>query len=153
MVHEADLMLRSLLADLGELPGVTCVTCRDPRLPPIDGVETVVPREGDDPFNCFVRALAGVDAAWPTAPESGGALERLGRLTLERGVQLLGSHPDAVKLTTSKKATADWLSACGLPTVPTFTRDQVLPLIDGAWIVKPEDGAGSEGAEPAADRQ
>jgi len=151
LAHEADLMVQSLLGDLAEIPGVHCLTSRDSRLPPVTGVETLLAAPGEDPFSLYARGLAAADAAWPTAPETGGALERLGRLTLSHGRLLLGSHPDAVRLTASKRATVTALSAAGIRAVPTFGLEDDLPDLPGRWVLKPDDGAGSEDTLLVAD--
>jgi len=148
---EADLMVGTVLRDLGEIPGVRCLTSRDPRLPPIPGVETLVPSAGEDPFSLYRRGLALTDAAWPTAPETNGVLERLGRLTLMQDRILLGTHPDTVRLTASKRATAAHLSGAGIPSVPTFTVADDPLDIPGPWVVKPDDGAGAEDMMVVAD--
>ncbi len=153
LVHEADLMLRTLLRDLATLPGIACVTTRDPRLPPLRDVEVLVPTPGEGPFDLYRRGLFAAEWVWPTAPETGGILERLGRLALAEDRRLLGSHPDAVKLTAGKRATARHLARHGIAVVPTPARDDDVPLEHGgAWVVKPDDGAGAEGMVVVADR-
>jgi predicted ATP-grasp superfamily ATP-dependent carboligase len=114
-------------------------------------VETLAARAGEDVFSTYGRGVAASDAAWPTAPETGGVLERLGRLTLGAGRLVLGSHPDAVRLTASKRATAAALSAAGIRAVPTFGAGDALPPIPGPWVIKPDDGAGSEDTTVVAD--
>lgn len=151
LTHEADLMVRAVLGDLGEIPGVHCLTSRDPRLPPIPGFETLVPPPGEDPFSLYQRGLALTDAAWPTAPEANGMLERLGRLTLRQDRILLGTHPDTVRLTASKRATAGHLASAGIPAVPTLTVADGPLDIPGPWVVKPDDGAGAEDMRVVAD--
>ena len=115
LVREAELMVRTLTRDLCEA-GATVVT----------------------------DTLDGADAAWIIAPETGGLLERLSRRAVDAGVRLLGSSPEAVALTASKLATAGRLEAAGLPVIPTFTVSDELPLYPGRWVVKPDDGAGSD---------
>ncbi len=144
LVREADLMVRSLLEDLARIPGVERLASRDPRLPALAGVETLVASPGEDPFSLYARGVAQAQAAWPTAPETGGVLERLGRLTLRQGRLLLGCHPDAVRLSASKRATAAALSAAGIRAVPTFAPGDQLPDLPGRWVLKPDDGAGAE---------
>lgn len=144
LVHEADLMVRSLLTDLGEIPGVECFTSRDSRLAPIANVEMLPAPNGEDPFEFYTRALDTADAAWPTAPETGFSLERLGRLTLMQDRVLLGTHPDTVRLTGSKLWTATHLASTGVPVVPTFGFSDRLLNLSGNWVVKPDDGAGAE---------
>lgn len=144
LVHEADLMVRTLLEDLAEIPGVECFTTRDPRLPPIAGVETLAPLPDESALDLYWRGLVTADAAWPTAPETGFALEQLGRMTLMHDRVLLGTHPDSVRLTGSKSGTAAHLAAAGIPVAPTFGFSEPLINFPGRWVVKPDDGAGSD---------
>lgn len=151
LVHEADLMVRSLLKDLAEIPGVECFTSRDPRLPSISSVEILTPAPEELPFDLYQRGLATADAAWPTAPETAFALERLGRLTQMADRVLLGTHPDTVRLTGSKLWTATHLAASNIPVVPTFSTSDQLFNIPGRWVVKPDDGAGAEDTQVVSD--
>jgi tyramine---L-glutamate ligase len=151
LTREADLMVRSLIEELASVPGVELLATRDPRLPPLDGVTVVPPEPGESPFDLYARVLSRVDAAWPTAPETGGVLERLARLTVAHRRQLVGSEADAIELTASKRRTASHLRAAGIPTVPTYLRGDPLPPLDGPWIVKPDDGAGSDGTTRLSD--
>jgi predicted ATP-grasp superfamily ATP-dependent carboligase len=144
LTHEADRMVRALLADLAVIPGIELLTSRDPRLPPIEGFTVLEPRIGESLAELYSRGLAQVDAAWPTAPESGGALLQLATLTRDSGRQLLGSAPDAVALATSKMATARLLQSAGIPVVDTYVAPRALPELPGAWVIKPDDGAGCE---------
>ena len=147
IAHEGDLMLRALIEDLGELPGVDVFTSRDPRLPALPGIETILPLPGEDVFALFARGLRSADAAWPTAPETGGTLERLAQATLARGVALLGCSPAGVRLAASKRATAHALRAAGVPVVPTFAHADRPVASPGPWITKPDDGVGCEDTE------
>lgn len=150
LVREADLMLRALLRDFANQP-VTLLTTRDPRLPPLEGVATLVPTAQEDGAALFSRALDQVDAAWPTAPETDGTLEFLARLTLARGRVLVGCRPDAIAVAASKARTAATLAAAGIPAVPTFTSPDQFPDWPGPWVVKPDDGAGSDDTRRVAD--
>jgi predicted ATP-grasp superfamily ATP-dependent carboligase len=147
LAREGDLMLATLVADLAELPGITVLAGRDPRLPPLPACETLRPRPGEGPSALYARGLAASDAAWPTAPESGGILERLCRETTDAGRLLLGCRPDAVHLTASKRATALALRTRGIPAVPTFALGELPAPTGGPWVVKPDDGAGCEDTE------
>lgn len=144
LVHEADLMIRALLADLAQCDGILPVTTRDHRLPPITGHETFVVERLQDPMIAFDLALATADAAWIIAPETGGDLERLARHVVARGRTLIGPDPDAIAIATSKRATAEALASGGVPVVPTFTSADEIPPLPGLWVVKPDDGAGAE---------
>lgn len=145
LVHEADLMLRALLRDLGEVPGVSCLTTRDPRLPPIPGVECLTAEPGESPLALYRRGVVHADAVWPTAPESGGLLEQLGRLARDGGRRLFGCAPETVRITSSKRATAVELARAGVPVVPTFAFENDAPALTPAgWVMKPDDGAGAD---------
>jgi len=140
-------MLTTLVGELAELPGVEVIASRDPRLPPVPGCETLTPRCREGPVDLYRRGLAAVDAAWPTASEAGGVLERLARTTVESGAILLGCRPEAVRLTSRKRATVRALQERGIGAVPTFAHADELPPLAGAWVVKPDDGAGCADTE------
>jgi predicted ATP-grasp superfamily ATP-dependent carboligase len=144
LAHEGDLIVQALLKDLASVPGVELLVSRDRRLPPVAQGELLVPLPGEAPLALYARGVAAADAAWPTAPESRGTLERLARETLRLGRTLLGCRPDAVQLTTSKRATASALRAAGIATVPTFGRTDLIDARPGPWVVKPDDAAGCE---------
>jgi predicted ATP-grasp superfamily ATP-dependent carboligase len=147
--REGDMMLRALVKDLAELPDIDIVITRDDRLsdPGLPGELRWI-GAGGDPWAAWHHHVSHVDAVWPIAPETGGILERLSRLVLACGRRLIGSGPDAVRLSTSKQLTAAHLAARGVATVPTLALSasppDLLPESAGGWIVKPDDGAGSE---------
>jgi predicted ATP-grasp superfamily ATP-dependent carboligase len=145
--REAELMVRALAADLLALPDVEVLLARDPRLPLVAGAEHLVPQPGEDFAALYQRGLDACDAAWPTAPESGGALEALARLTRESGRILLGSSPEAIGIAASKHRTIGALSAAGIRTPPTARAPEEVEPLPGPWVVKPDDGAGAEGVE------
>jgi tyramine---L-glutamate ligase len=144
LVHEGELMLRSLIADLVACPGVEVVCSRDERLPPVPGIETLRVGPGDDPLRAFARGAASADAVWPTAPETDRALELLALKVGQLGRTLLGCRPDAVRIAASKRRTAETLAAVGIPVVPTGTAEAAMPGWSGRWVTKPDDGAGAE---------
>ena len=91
LVHEGELMLRTLLADLAACPGVELLCSRDARLPPIHGIESIRVGSGDDSVAAFARGAASADAVWPTAPETARALEHpcpAGRATRQDAARL-----------------------------------------------------------------
>lgn len=144
LAREGDLMLRALLDDLSRLAGIRILTSRDGRLPPLPTFETIVPAPGEDRTAFYARGVAACDAAWPTAPETDGILERLADETLRQGRTLLGCRPEAVRVAASKRATALALRDAGVPVVPTSALGDDLPSLPGPWVVKPDDGAGCE---------
>jgi predicted ATP-grasp superfamily ATP-dependent carboligase len=98
----------------------------------------------------FARGIAWADAAWPTAPETGGVLARLAGMVLQAEKRLLGCHPSAVRVATSKRHTAQALARAGVPVVPTFGPTDAMPPLPGRWVVKPDDGAGGDGVRLVA---
>ena len=144
LAYEADLMIRALLADLAEIPGVDVLTSRDSRLAPLGDVDVLTPGPGESHEALYERGLAGVDAAWPTAPETGGVLEHLSLRTVARDRILLNSGPDAVRLTASKSATISRLGELGIAVPLTVTTAEGMPARPGPWVVKPDVGAGCE---------
>ncbi|HEX6827514.1 MAG TPA: ATP-grasp domain-containing protein [Burkholderiales bacterium] len=143
LAREGDLMARALARDLGDVPGVELWMSRDPRLPALGGARSLRPEPGEEPLAAYRRMVQECDAAWPVAPETGGMLEALSRITLESGKLLLGSRPEAVKVAASKRATAQRLASCGIAALPAYVEGEAWPDISGPWVVKPDDGAGS----------
>jgi len=147
LAHEGELMLSALLADLLELPGIEVTYARDARLAPLGDMRlsdarVCWRRPGEAPHAALAREIAAADAVWPIAPETGGALQAAAQAVLDGGRILLGPHPDAIRLTASKRATAQRLQQAGVDVVPCFGPVMPLPAIDGPWVVKPDDGAG-----------
>ena len=143
LAHEGELMLAALLGELGAIPGIEVTTTRDHRLSPLSGrARGVTIGPSDDPFAVWGRCIEDVDAVWPIAPETGGVLERLSRLVLEQGRQLIGSSPEAIGITASKYRCAEFLGQAGLPVVPTQALREGFPKSDSGWVVKPDNGAG-----------
>lgn len=125
--HQGQMMLRALVADLVELPGVELITIG----------------EQPGPFRRrFDACVQASDAVWPLAPEAGGLLERLSRQVLRSERILLGSKPNALRVAGSKLRTARALARAGVAVAATYSPGQTLPPISGAWVVKPDDGAG-----------
>jgi len=146
LLHEADLMVRTLLADLSTCAGVELLTSRDSRLPVIAGIPTLEVGPADAPFRHVLHGIEASDAVWPTAPETDGVLERLATAAINSGRILLGSRPEAVRVASSKLATVRALRAAGVPAVSTFAIAAEIPPGPGRWVTKPDDGAGAEGA-------
>jgi predicted ATP-grasp superfamily ATP-dependent carboligase len=90
----------------------------------------------------FEACMAAADAVWPLASESEGLLERLSRDILRANRILLGSAPGAVQVAASKLKVARALAEGGVPVAATYSPHAVLPDRRGAWVAKPDDGAG-----------
>lgn len=90
----------------------------------------------------FEACLQAADAVWPLAFESAGALEHLSREILRARRILLGSMPAAVQVAGSKLKLTQVLAEGGVATVATYSPHAAVPQDGGAWVVKPDDGAG-----------
>jgi predicted ATP-grasp superfamily ATP-dependent carboligase len=142
LAPEGDMMIRALLHDLAEIPGVEAVALRDPRLEPDFPATVLVPRSARDFWLSFERALQMSDAVWPIAPEQDGWLERITRAAVGSGRTLFNSRARAVQLTASKLATSRALAAAGVPVVVTYAHAEQVPCDAAALVAKPDDGAG-----------
>ena len=141
LAPEGDMMIRALLHDLAEIPGVEPVALRDPRLEQDLLATVLVPRSARDFWTSFDRALQMSDAVWPIAPEQDGWLERITQAVVDSGRTLFNSRGPAVRLTTSKLATSRALAAAGVPAVAAYPHAEQVPP-GAALVVKPDDGAG-----------
>jgi predicted ATP-grasp superfamily ATP-dependent carboligase len=139
-----DQPLQALLADLCRLPGIEVTLLRDATFAPLHlpAAVRVVACDAGHAAAALDACMREVDAVWPVAPESAGILERASRRILGCDRLLLGSHPDAVRVFASKYRTSRILKAAGLAVVDTWCIDDPVPEGAGAWVVKPDDGAG-----------
>lgn len=144
LAREAALMRDALVGELAAIPGVSVLVCADPQLPPPAGVASLAPCRGEDAWAHYARAAAGADAVWPVAPETCGVLARLVAIARGLGRLTIASAPAAIAVASSKRRTSQALAAAGVPVVPTYTDASRLPERPGAWVVKPDDGAGCD---------
>lgn len=147
LAYEGDLMLGALIKDLAELPGIELTTLRDARLDEPDWFAEVLYVHDQDEFQRGWRSLLDdADAIWPVAPETGARLEQFSREVVAADKILLNSHPDAVRVATSKLKTAQCLAKHGLPVVPTYPISDYPAASARCWVIKPDDGVGCVGA-------
>jgi len=139
LAQQGGMLLQALLADLGAVPEVDLHTM------PVAG-EAGWNGDAAPGGQAFGQRLAdsvqAADAVWPLALETEGVLEGLSRDILRGKRVLLGSAPGAVHVAASKREMARALRAAGVPAVPTYSPHASLPQAQGAWVVKPDDGAG-----------
>jgi predicted ATP-grasp superfamily ATP-dependent carboligase len=143
--RQGGMLLQALLADLQALPEVELITMA----PPAGAAPAQVKRPFSASFQACVEAA---DAVWPLACESHGLLERLSRDILRGKRVLLGSAPGAVRVAASKLKIARALADGGVPVVATYSAHEPLPDRQGAWVVKPDDGAGCLNTRLFSDR-
>ena len=144
-MHQDEIIVRALMADLCALPGINVTTTWDGRLPEIDMAQSVnvIPVSGQVESH-FNDCVEDADAVWLIAPEADDILENLSRSVLSHNRILLGCTPDAVVVSASKLRTVQTLAAAGIRTVDTYTLSDDLPtqIAPSAWVVKPDKGAG-----------
>lgn len=100
------------------------------------GVRTVAQPPGEEAEEFLRRLAPAHDLCWVVAPETDGLLLRLhGAVGAARW---LGCSAEAIRIAGSKKATCALLHAAGVATPLSFAG-----VHQGAWIVKPDDGAGT----------
>ncbi|TCT04718.1 ATP-grasp domain-containing protein [Aquabacter spiritensis] len=141
LLPEGTLMRDAMVADLEQLPGVTVALCHDDRLAPPTRESRPIAQDAD-PWAVWADLCATAQVVWPLAPETDGLLARLIALARASGARVIGSHPDAIAIASSKSRTAARLAAAGLPVIPTFPAGAG-PLFDGPCVTKPDDGAGA----------
>jgi predicted ATP-grasp superfamily ATP-dependent carboligase len=147
--RQGAMLLQAVLADLGALPGVELITMAPAAVASSAG-GTAPPQR---PFSEFFEAgVQAADAVWPLAPESDGVLERLSRDILRGKRVLLGSAPGSVRVAASKLRLARALADAGVAAVATYSPHESLPDAPGAWVVKPDDGAGCLNTRLFSDR-
>jgi predicted ATP-grasp superfamily ATP-dependent carboligase len=131
--RQSDMLLQALQADLRALPDVELTTLASAQ---------DLPQAQQAFSERFEAGVEAADAVWPLAIESDGLLERLSREVLRANRILLGSAPGAVRVAASKLEVARALADGGVPVAATYSPHAVLPDEHGAWVVKPDDGAG-----------
>lgn len=143
LLHDANLMIDALLADLRELQRFELTTTRDDRLPARTESVARIGKQ-DQTWDVWFRCLRESDAAWFIAPETDGILLQIREMADRAGCRFLGCGPDAIRITSSKKACADHFKKSGIRIIPTAYVTDGLPYSDSGWVIKPDDGAGSE---------
>lgn len=133
---DAGLAMRdALVGELAQVPGLDVAYGCAIGVPPAPCGGALRPRAGETALDVVRRESRRHDRIWILAPESGGVLERMAMLV--EPARWIGCELEAIRLCASKSATLARLSARGLATPLDF---------DGAgdaWVVKPDDGAGS----------
>jgi tyramine---L-glutamate ligase len=142
LIAEGAMMLRALATDLAAC-GAEVIVAADPELPleAMPGRVAVV--DPADLWESWRRIIATTEAVWPVAPETDGILEAATALILREGRILLNSRPEALAIARSKHATSEHLARAGIPVVPSFPLDAILPEAPQGWVAKPDDGAGA----------
>lgn len=128
-------MRDAVVADLAALPGVRVTVTTGLQEAGHAAQASAVSQGPDEDAMSFVRREARRhDLCWVIAPESDGLL-----LELHDAVgtsRWIGCTAEAIRLAASKRATSAALARAGIATPLAFSPGD-------AWIVKPDDGAGT----------
>ena len=143
LAEEGELMVRALIRDLLDIPGAEVLAMRDGRLPSLSRpVRNFIPSQAEPADGLFRHCCVVADAVWPIAPESSGILENISRVALDCSRVLLGSSPDAIRVSGNKLITARLLARAGIAVVPAYAEFAALPAEFSRVVIKPADGAG-----------
>ena len=151
-------MRDALLGELSALPNLE-ISVADAGLAPLPehrpmqaGAAAVrrLPTAGVDDLAVWLRAQqSAFDLVWVIAPETDDCL-----LTLCAAVapaRWIGCSADAIRVSSSKTRTRERLAANGIPTPQAWAPGLPAPTHPGRWVLKPDDGAGSEHTRVFAD--
>lgn len=153
LAREGEAMLRAVVEDLSQLDDVRVTTTWDSRLgpAPFNGVQ-VIPIEYSEIELPVFRELAGIcDATLIIAPEIDGILSMRAAIALQAGARLLGPSVEAIDLCSDKRRLAEHWEQHGISTISTHEFGQETPD-RFPIVVKPRDGAGSQGVRLIASR-
>ena len=140
LIVEGRVMRDALVADLRELADVH-VTFATSRFETVDAAQTHCMAAHGESMTAFVARVAREhDYAWIIAPECDGLLLHL--YDAVGAARWLGCGKEAIRVASSKSATAACLAAHGIATTPALEPVQAGESRDGRWVVKPDDGAG-----------
>lgn len=148
-------MRNAVAGDLARVPGVavTCATgamdtagtagadeagvalFRSPQL------SWCVPPAGGDAFQFVRNEALRHDAVWVIAPETGNVLA--GFCEVVEASRWIGCDAASLHTASSKRRTVQQLGQAGIATPRAWTPDAPLQPGPGAWVVKPDDGAGA----------
>jgi predicted ATP-grasp superfamily ATP-dependent carboligase len=140
LIVEGRVMRDALVADLRKLDGVQ-VTFATSRFETVDAAQSHCMAEPGESMTAFVaRAAREHDYAWIIAPECDGLLLRL--YDAVGTARWLGCAKEAIRVASSKSATAACLATHGIAATPALEPGQTDEPAQGRWVVKPDDGAG-----------
>jgi tyramine---L-glutamate ligase len=155
LAAEGSAMLRALAADFAAIDGVLVDVVRDARYRHLELPSCTIHEvtNADEERAALARISAAADWTLVIAPEFSGYLYQRCRAVEIAGGRLLGPGSQLVALTSDKQSTAEHLQrhGVGVPTGVALAPFARLPEnFEYPAILKPRDGAGSQGIEPIA---
>lgn len=145
MLGQGIAMRAALIADLAAHDRLA-VTAVDSLLAPLTSdhgrLAMIRPRTGEQPAAFLRRVAPAFDLVWVVAPETDGILSTLHDAVGDE--RWIGCTGPAISLTSSKSRTRERLAVHAVATPPAWQPGLPVPLDSGPWVVKPDDGAGTE---------
>ncbi|MGF6605439.1 putative ATP-grasp superfamily ATP-dependent carboligase [Paraburkholderia sp. WSM4175] len=140
LIVEGRVMRDALVAALRELDGVQVTFATSRFETPGAGEAHCMAAPGESMTAFVARAARQHDYAWVVAPECDGLLLRFHDAV--GTARWLGCAKEAIRVASSKSATAACLAAHGIATTPALEPGDSAAQHAGRWVVKPDDGAG-----------
>ncbi|WP_168788610.1 ATP-grasp domain-containing protein [Paraburkholderia aromaticivorans] len=142
-------MRNAIAGDLARVPGVsvTCATTASEagdaswRRPDTRQLAYCLPPDGNDPYQFIRKEALRHDVVWVIAPETDGVLA--GLCDAVDTSRWIGCDAESIRIASSKRCTAKRLAQAGIATTRAWSVDAPLQPGPGAWVVKPDDGAGA----------
>jgi predicted ATP-grasp superfamily ATP-dependent carboligase len=144
LIIQARSIVKSLLNDFNKIPNLKIIYTRDYRfkkLKKLKNVECFYIKK--NPLKKWSILIKKVDYFFPIAPETEGKLIELIKLNRFKK-KMLSNTINAIKKTSSKYKTYKFFQKNSIPTLQTFDKKRINFKISKKWVVKPDDGAGSE---------
>ena len=141
---QANIILKSLLNDFNKISNLKIIYTWDYRfkkLKKLKNVECFYIKK--TPLKKWSILIKKVDYFFPIAPETEGKLIELIKLNRFKK-KMLSNKINAIKKTSSKYKTYKFFQKNSIPTLQTFDKKRINFKISKKWVVKPDDGAGSE---------
>lgn len=140
LIVEGRQMRDALVADLRRIEGVDVTYARS-RLETVRlGYAHCMASRGESMEAFVARAARQHDYSWVIAPECDGLLLRFHDVV--GAARWLGCGKEAIRVASSKRATAACLAAHGIAATPALDPGDTAAHDGERWVVKPDDGAG-----------
>ncbi|MEX3680946.1 ATP-grasp domain-containing protein [Paraburkholderia sp. BR14320] len=140
LIVEGRVMRDALVAALRELDGVHVTFATSRFETPAAGDAHCMAAPGESMTAFVARVAREHDYAWVVAPECDDLLLRFHDAV--GTARWLGCAKEAIRVASSKSATAACLAAHGIATTPALEPGDPATQHGGRWVVKPDDGAG-----------
>ena len=145
LVHEGEIMLKAVANDFGRIADVDVCVLRDYRLSSNSiSSNDITISTGQTYAEVIDQLNKDFDALLIIAPESNNVLALLCEYYSNQDIILLNNNTSAIRLTSSKLDTYNYLLDSEIEQIPTFHHNQIKDLNADQYVIKPIDGAGCE---------